>query len=139
MKVKLLILSFLAPIALLSFQAVSAATYNPLSSACQGKAASSPACQQNAAQQASGNNPVVDRIHTAADLLAIVSGIAAVVVIIYSGFVFATAGGSIGGQRSGDSNRAKQARAMLTGGIVGLIIVALAWSIVTFLTDKVIQ
>jgi hypothetical protein len=124
---------------MLSPQLVSAATFNPLGDACQGKAASSPACQQNSAQQASGANPLVDRIHTAANLIAIVAGIAAVIIIIYSGFVFATAGGSIGGQRAGDSNRSKQARAALTGALAGLVIIALAWSIVTFVTDKVIQ
>ncbi len=111
-----------------------------LKGACTGKAANGPVCQQNTKQQATNQNPVVDRIQTVTNVFALLTGIAAVAVIIYGGFTFVTAGGSIGGQRSGDSpSRAKQARAMVTGAVIGLIIVGLGWTIVTFVTNNLIH
>lgn len=83
-------------------------------------------------------NPVNRIINVAANIIAILTGIAAVITIIISGFMFITAGGGISGQRSSDPNRLKTARATLTAAIIGLVIVALAWAIVTFLTDKLI-
>jgi len=127
-------------LALIMAPSVAAAPFNPLGSACQGKAQSGDICQQNTTQQGSTTNPALDKIHTAADIIAIVAGIAAVIIIIYSGFVFATAGGAPGGQRAGDNPaRAKQARATLTNALVGLVVITLAWTIVTFVSDKVIK
>jgi hypothetical protein len=80
----------------------------------------------------------VNIIHTAADLIAAVAGVAAVIVIIISGFQFVTAGGASPGQRSGDPNKIKSARAALTGAIIGLVVVVLAWTLVTFVTDRFI-
>jgi hypothetical protein len=135
----------------LSFATVGA--YNPLcpttnssgnctSGACVGKAASSPACVQAKAQDTNNPNPVAGPngiINTAANIIALVAGIGSVIVIIISGFMFVTAGGAAPGQRSTDPNRLKTARSALSGAIVGLIIVALAWSIVRFVTNWVIQ
>jgi hypothetical protein len=103
---------------------------NPSSSICQDKA------QQN---QNPTDNPVNNIIHVAANIVALLTGVVAVIFIIISGFKFITAGGSIGGQRSADPNSLKSARATLSAAIIGLIIVALAWTIITFLTDKLIK
>jgi hypothetical protein len=117
-----------------------AAPFNPLGDPCStAPASSSPACQQNAKQNGSTTNPTVDIIKTAANLIAAVGGISAVIVIIISGFMFVTAGGGVGGQRSSDPSRAKNARAALTGALIGLVIIALAWTIVTFVADKFVK
>lgn len=111
--------------------------------ACVGLAADSPVCQQKKEQAdkpaGKDKNPVVRVINTATNILALVAGVGAVIIIIYSGFVFVTAGGALGGQRSGDNpTRARQARSSLTGALIGLIIVALAWSIITFFTNRLL-
>lgn len=103
------------------------------------KAANGPVCKQKDAQQTKKTNPAVRVINTATNILALVAGIGAVIIIIYSGFVFVTAGGALGGQRSGDNpTRARQARSSLTGALIGLIIVALSWSIITFFTNRLL-
>lgn len=102
-------------------------------------AVNGPICQQKTDQLTKKTNPVVDTIHTATNILGIVAGVGAVIIIIYSGFVFVTAGGALSGSRSGDNpNRARQARSSLTGAVIGLIIVALSWAIITFFTNRLL-
>jgi hypothetical protein len=111
---------------------------SPISEICD-QAPKSPTCQQTIAQTKKGTNPVVDIIRTAVDILAVLAGVGAVIVIIISGFMFITAGGGVAGQRATDPNRLKTARAALTGAIIGLVIVALAWTIVTFVTNQFVK
>jgi len=84
-------------------------------------------------------NPVNKKIKIAADIVALVTGAAAVVMIVISGFTFITAGGSVTGQRSGDTNRLKSARSTLATSIIGLVIIALAWTLISFVTDRLIK
>ena len=85
-------------------------------------------------------NPIPAIIKSAANVFAVVSGVAAIIIIIVSGFVFTTAGGTPGGQRSGDSpSRAAKAGGTMTGALIGLVVIALAWSIVSFAVDKFIK
>lgn len=108
--------------------------FNPLQDPCK-SAPDSPACQQNKKQNNSTTNPVADIIHTATNIIALVAGIAAVIIVIISGFMVATAGGASPGQRSGDPNKIKTARSALAGSLIGLVIIALAWTIITFVTN----
>lgn len=79
-------------------------------------------------------------ISTAANILAILGGVAAVIVIIVSGIIYVTAGGAVTGQRAGDSpNRAKKAQAAMMGALIGLVVITLAWAITRFIVDRVIQ
>lgn len=79
-------------------------------------------------------------INKVANIIALIAGVVAVVVIIISGIMYATAGGAPGGQRAGDSpNNAKKARQALIGALIGLVVVALAWSITRFIVDRVVQ
>jgi len=113
---------------------------NPLNQACTGSAASSATCQQATGQGT--NNPIAGSngiINTAANIIAVVAGVGAVIVIIISGFMFVTAGGASPGQRSSDPNKVKTARAALTGAIIGLVVIALAWAIIKFITTKLVQ
>lgn len=139
MKLRLLIIGLFSLFAIGLFATSARAdSFNPLGSACK-NAPSNPACQQNGQQNGSTTNPTVDIIQTAANLIAVIGGISAVIIIIISGFMFVTAGGGVGGQRSSDPSRAKNARAALTGAVIGLVIIALAWTIITFVTDKLVK
>lgn len=134
-----LFLRLILPLVLLVVLTTSASVkaFNPLGDVCKNAGASS-ACQQNSAQNGSTEDPAVKIIHTAANIVAVIAGVAAVVVIIVAGFQFVTAGGVSPGQRGNDPNKIKSARSALVGAIVGLVVIALAWTLVTFVTDRVI-
>lgn len=120
--------------------------FDPLSGPCsQSGAQNTPICQQNTTQQTAktNDNPVAGPngvLQTVTNVMAVLTGIVAVVMIIISGFQFVTAGGSIGGQRSGDNpSKARKARSTLLAAVIGLIIVALSWTIITFVVQKIVQ
>jgi ABC-type Fe3+ transport system permease subunit len=139
MKIKFLLLVVVGLIAALILTMPASAQFNPVGGACQTDAAKkSPTCQQNSTQNGKETNPAIDIIRTAANIIAIIAGIGAVIMIIVSGFTLITAGGATPGQRSGDPNKIKSARATLTNAIIGIVIIALAWTIVTFVTDRLI-
>ena len=107
-------------------------------SACK-QANGSSVCNQ--AKEQGNKNPIAGPnglISKAANLLAIVGGVIAVIMVIYSGFLFVAAGGSPIGQRSTDPNQLKKARATLVGALIGAIVIALAWTITRFVTDRII-
>jgi hypothetical protein len=117
----------------------SAGAFSPLDSVCNDpNAANSPTCQDIASQNKKMTDPVVHIIQVAVNLIAAVAGAASIIIIIISGFQFVTAGGASPGQRSNDPNKVKSARATLSGALVGLVIIALAWTIVTFVTNHFI-
>jgi len=103
--------------------------------ACSGSAASSAPCQQ--ANKQTGeiqNNPISGKhgaLQRATTLLAIIGGLAAVIIIIIGGIMFVTSGG-----RSDEG--AKNARTLITNGVVGLVIIALAWTLVSFIIQRVV-
>lgn len=126
-KLKLL---FLALIASLLMSAPVLAVYNPLSAACgsgvgNGNTANSPTCQSS--KSAGSTNPGIDIIHTIASVVAEVAGLIAVITIIYAGIKYIVSGDNPESQ--------KQARETIVGSLVGLIIIALAWTIVTVITN----
>ena len=106
-------------------------------------ASSSPACQQDATQNKSKSNPIAGPngvLQKAANLIAELTGVVGVIMIIAGGITFATAGGAPGGQRAGDNpNRAKKARTMIFAALTGMVVVALAWTIVTFVVQKFVK
>lgn len=126
----------------LIFVSPAAAAFNLFGQACDPNNSDSnnPACQQAAGQSGSNaDNPISGPhgiIQEAANIFALVAVVAALILIVYSGFVFVTAGGT----RAGDnSSRARNARSTLTSAITGLIIVALAWTIVTYINTRIIH
>ena len=115
---------------------------NPLDQACSSsaKAQASATCKQATAQGTT--DPIAGPggiISKTADIIALVAGIAAVILIIISGFRFITAGGIASGQRSGDPTGVKNARATLTAALIGLVVIVLSWAIVSYVTDNIIR
>lgn len=116
---------------LLLMPAAALADDSQLFSACDpsvsnSKAANSAICKD----QGTATDPAVHIIHVAADIIALIAGLAAVLIIIASGIAMITSGGN--------SESVGNARKRILGAIIGLAIIAFAWVIVTFLTDKLI-
>lgn len=76
-------------------------------------------------------NPASRIIKDATDIVALLTGIAAVIIIIIGGLTMATSGGN--------SEAISNSRKRIVAAVVGLVIVALAWTLITFLTDKLIK
>lgn len=137
-KFKYLALAFLTVLSLFVFSPKTSAV-DLFDRACKtGDAKTSPACRQKEEQKKSGQNPVAGPngiIQDAANVFALVTAVGGTIIILYGALVFTTAGGV----RSGDnSNRARQGRTMITSALTGMVIVAFAWLIVTFVNTKVI-
>lgn len=83
-----------------------------------------------AAARCNSNDKVNNLIKNIVNLLSLITGIAAVVMIVVSGFKYITSGG--------DSGRVTSAKTTIIYAIVGLIIVALAQFIVRFVLGKAV-
>lgn len=109
--------------------------YDPLSGACSSAGGTSVTCQENTKQAAAGNpNPVTGTtgvLRTATNIVAILTGIVAIIMIVISGIRYASS--------AGNQEKAKKARSTLIAAIIGLIIAALAWTIITFVIKKIVQ
>jgi hypothetical protein len=73
---------------------------------------------------------VVRIIHVAADIIAVLTGVLAVVAIIVSGLQMIIS--------AGNAETVKTARRRLVSAVVGLVVVALAWTIITFALDNLL-
>jgi hypothetical protein len=76
-------------------------------------------------------NPVNHIIKVAADIVAVLTGAAAVIIIIIGGISLITSGGN--------SEAVANARKRITSALIGLVIVALAWTLITFVTDRLLK
>lgn len=138
-------LCLLTIISLFMFAPKTNAQANLFEQACDPRnlaAQNSPACQQVEEQKTSDQNPIAGPkgiLQQVANVFALVAAVGGTILIVYGGYVFVTAGGSIGGQRATDSpTRARQARTIITSALTGMIIVAFAWLIVTFVNTRII-
>jgi len=76
-------------------------------------------------------NSVQDTVTTITQILMYAVGIISVVIIIFSGIMYATA--------AGDEAKVKKAKNGLVGGLVGLGIAILAWTLVNFVFSALTQ
>ena len=84
----------------------------------------------NGAQSLNSGGPTLNAVVSdVINILSVVVGIVAVIMIIVAGFKYVTSGG--------DSSSISSAKNTLTYAIVGIVIVALAQSIVYFVLDKI--
>lgn len=91
-----------------------------------------PACNQAGSQGTTdpiaGNGGIISK---AAKFIAVIAGIGAVIMIIMGAFFYVTSGG--------DSTKVASARARMLSGLIGLAVIAGSWTIISFVTDKVIK
>ena len=123
---------FLASLALLVtlvlLPAGNALAFLPITTACQtaGGESSALCSDQNKTEPISGTDGIIAR---ATNLVAIIAGVAAIIVIVISAISFVTA--------DGDATKASNARKALIGALVGLVIVAAARSIINLVISRI--
>lgn len=114
--------------ATLSIDTPAYAATDILSDACQ-TAPDSDACKDRVGSADSspltGVNGVIFRV---ARIVASVAGIIAIIMIIVSGFKYMTSGG--------DSQKAAESRRVIIGAVIGLVIIVLAQTIITFVVRR---
>ena len=113
--VLIILVSFLTPNPALAFDIFGGACGT------NGSSTSAVCSNTNTGNPLTGSNGLLLKI---ADVVAVLAGIAAIIVIIVSGFTLVASGG--------DAAKAKSARSAIIGAVIGLVIIALAATIVSF-------
>ena len=99
---------------------------NPLACACSaGSGSTSTACTAGTKDPISGPNGALAKVSL---VISTITGVAAVIVIIVGGIQYVTS--------SGDAQQTASARNMIIGALVGLVIIAAAQAIITFVVSK---
>jgi hypothetical protein len=94
--------------------------------ACSASGASgSSACENNGSDPIAGSNGILSKVTY---IISYLAGAAAVILIIISGFMFATA--------NGDASKVANARTSLIYAVVGMVIVIMSQSIIVFVINK---
>lgn len=113
---------------MLAYQTAGAANVdNGLNFCNTSEGAKTDVCKESLAQD--NQNPVIKVIKIAIQIVAVIMGVAAVIVIIISGVRFITSGG--------DPNSVKKARDGLIYAVVGILIALLAQGIVSLVLSKI--
>jgi hypothetical protein len=86
--------------------------------------------KEDAKNANSSNNVVLHTISVISNILALLAGFLAVVMIIVSGFMYVTS--------AGNAEETKKARNRIIYAAVGLAIIAFAWTITRFVLDEVL-
>lgn len=125
----LLLVISLSPMLQFSPSLAASSTNDKLFSACDTNKLSqnSPICKDRDTTA----NPVNQKIKVAADVVAIVAGLAAVIIIVASGLSLITS--------AGNTEAVANARKRIVAAIIGLVIIALAWTIIAFVLDRLVQ
>lgn len=103
------------------------AQFNPIDEACRGRAASSDVCQSQSPNEnpVSGSDGVIIRI---VNILAILGGIIAVIIMMVAGIKMILSGG--------DANRVKNSRETIIYAAVGIVVIVVSRSIIIFIINK---
>ena len=91
--------------------------------------ASTSVCQDVQKQSSSSGNLIIGIIKDVIDVLSVLVGSAAVIIIIVSGIRFVLSGG--------DSNAVANAKSGLIAAVIGIVVVALAQTIVIFVLNNI--
>lgn len=105
-----------------------AATFNPFDGAdCSGAGKDSAVCTSGGGDTdpLSGDQGIILKV---TNIVAIVAGAAAVILVIVGGIRFMTAGG--------DANKAAEARKTVTGALIGMAVIVLGRTIIFYVADK---
>ena len=106
----------------------SALAFNPFPNDCNGAASSSTVCNPSGGSGSSSNS-IANEIVTITRVVAIVTGIIAVIMLLVGSIKYMIAGG--------DANDVKSAKNTIIYSLVAILVVALAQSIVVFVVDRI--
>jgi hypothetical protein len=109
----------------MSFTATASA-YNPFGAACANGGSDSAVCTSG-----TSSNPVSTLLINVTHIVAIIAGVAAVVIIIVSGIRFITS--------QGESDKAASARNTLINTAIGLVVIVLAQAIIAYVITKFVN
>lgn len=126
LKLSIILSVLLAPAMLAPAGAVA---FGPLDSACKNVSGSSICAQEKAQENNQTSNPVANVIAKAARIIALVIGIAAVIMIIVAGFTLIVSGNN--------SEAVGKAKNRIQNSIIGLVIAVLAYSIIIFAANHI--
>lgn len=98
-----------------------ATAFAPLGDACRANNNQSAACGTTNQDPITGNNGVLAK---ATQLIAVIAGVAALIMLVVSGLFYVTS--------DGDPSKISSAKSTLIGAIIGLAIVAVAQGLITF-------
>jgi hypothetical protein len=105
-----------------------ASAFDLFKKSCTNQATNSPSCQQ--AAQPNNTDPIAGPegiINKAADIVALITGIGAVIMIIIGGLNYTTSGGN--------AEKAALAKRQIIYSLVAVAIVALAWTLTTLVIN----
>jgi nitrate reductase gamma subunit len=128
-KFKLYLLSIAMAFGLLAlpFASASAAGYDPFSGACPSGSSEGAVCStKTTTDPLTGTDGLISKV---TKIIAIFSGVAAVIIIIIGGFMYVTSGG--------DSGKVSVAKDTIIYACVGLVVIVLGQSIIIFVIDRV--
>jgi hypothetical protein len=128
-RLTLLILPALIALGLTVAAPITAAAYNPLDAACSNssvKSSGSSVCQTSSTDTLTGPNGTINRVTR---LVAVIAGIIAVLVIIIGGLMYITS--------NGDSGKISNAKNTIIYALIGLVVIVLSQSIITFVVSKI--
>lgn len=129
---KLALLAIVLIGALFLVSSPSASAFDLFGKSCTGQGANSPVCKD--AANTGNNNPISGKngiIQVAANLVALITGIAAVIMIIVGGFTYATS--------AGVAEKVAAARRRIMYSLLGLAVVGLAWALTTFIISNFVN
>jgi len=111
--------------------AFAAAPYDPLGDACSSGGGvngvqGASACSATTKNTVTGPNGVLKKVSL---IMAVISGVVAVIIILLSGFRYITS--------AGDAQKAASARSAIVGAVVGLVVIAASESIIVFVVSKI--
>jgi hypothetical protein len=138
LKARYLLILILTVCSLFCVLSVKTLAFDPLGNSCNGNNVqggngnNSPVCEDNNKARGDGStkNVVLRTLKTASDIVAFLAGVIAVIVIIISGLTMVISGGN--------NEQVANARRRIIYAAVGLGVVALAWTIISFVLKKVL-
>jgi hypothetical protein len=134
LKLKIAVPLFVLALSLIFTYSPRALAYNLFGTPCsRGSAqADSPVCTEadKGNNSDKNNNAILNTIRTATNIVASITGVIAVIMIILGGFSYVTSGGN--------AEKSANARRQIVNAAIGLAVIALAWTIARFVTDKII-
>lgn len=126
-KLMIIVLGLIPALVMVSANASASSTNDKLFSGCTGSAANSPICQDKNTK----DDPVLNTMKTVANIIALLTGAIAVIMVVVSGISMITS--------SGNTEAITKARRRIVYALVGLVIVSAAWLIVSFVIDRLIR